>query len=78
MFDDKYIKDSIDKIQYCMDLYWTVSGCCKHGEEITRCFGHNAAYKEEAEIRTKKLIKKYPQTKDVLSYIFGELYTFGG
>jgi hypothetical protein len=71
MFDDKYIKDSIDSIRYFMDLYWTSSGCYRHGKETTRCLGHNAAYKEEAESRAKKLIKEYPQTKNVLSDILG-------
>jgi hypothetical protein len=73
MFDNRYIKDSIGSIRHFMNLYWTSSGCCKHGKETTRCFGHNAAYKEEAEARAKNLIKKYPQTKDVLSDILGEL-----
>lgn len=69
MFDDKYIKDSIDSIRHFMDLYWTSSGCCKHVKETTRCFGHNAAYKEEAIAKAKWLIKEYPQTKDVLADI---------
>jgi hypothetical protein len=78
MFDDKYIKDSIDSVRYFMDLYWTSSGCCKHGKETARCFGHNAAYKEEAEARAEKLINKYPQTKDVLSDILGNSSILSG
>jgi hypothetical protein len=72
MFDDKYIKDTIELVRYKMNLYWTSSGCHKHGKKTVRCYGHNAAWQEEAVSIAKRLIKEYPQTKDTLSDILGE------
>lgn len=69
MFDDKYLRDTIETVRYQMDLYWTSTGCCKHGKELPRCLGHNAAYKNEAVCIAKRLVKEYPQTKNLLSDI---------
>jgi hypothetical protein len=72
MFDSKYIKDTIALVRHKMNLYWTSSGCHKHGKKTVRCYGHNAAHKKEAVVIAKKLIKEYPQTKAMLSDIFAK------